>query len=103
MRVRTFKGCWATTEGCHIVVVRDDVEYYYVSLAWVGATQGNSVINVAINLDGDQALELARQIAYADVCGRKSFDPLSKSEIGSWNGFELTDEDILEDVYHPTK
>lgn len=85
------------------MVVRDGVEYYYVSLAWVGATQGNSVINVTINLDGDQTLNLARQISYADVCGRKSFDPFSKSEIGSWNGLELTDGDILEDVYHPTK
>jgi len=98
MRVRTFRGGWATTKGCHVVVSRNYIALYDVSLACVGATQGNLGILVAQNLDGGQALELARQIAYEDVCERKTFNPFSESEIKSWGGFVMTDEDVLEEM-----
>jgi len=98
MRVRTFRGGWATTEGSHVVVSRNNIALYDVSLACVGATQGNLGILIAQNLDGKQALELARQIAYEDVCGRKSFNPFSETEVKSWDGFVMTDEDVLEEM-----
>lgn len=98
MRVRTCHGFWAKTEGCHIVVSRNGISLYDVSLACIGATHSNSVIIVAKNLCGYPSLDLARAIAHAEACGRDIFDPFSEDDYESWCGRVMTEEDFLKEL-----